>query len=267
MFLAIDIGNTNITFGLFVVKNGETVLGPKKVWRMPTLKGQTSGEYAAALMDMFSHSGFDAKSVKSVGIASVVPSLNSVFKDLAKNYFRKKAFFVNHINNGGLKFAANSNPKETGADRIADAVAAYSLFGGGTVIIDFGTATTFDCVDLKGRYIGGAIAPGPAISAQSLNLNTAQLPHIEMKKTRRAIGKTTVECMQSGLFFGYIGLIKELIARIKKEMKVNRIIATGGLASLMTGEIKEIERVCPDLTLEGIRIIFERQKIRVKIGE
>ena len=252
MFLAIDIGNTNITFGLFEVKNGKTVLGPKKVWRMATLKGQTSNEYAAAFRDI------DAESVKSIGIASVVPSLNPVFKDLVKKCFRKKAFFVNYINNGGLKLAV-LKPKETGADRIANAAAAYSLFGGGTVIIDFGTATTFDCVDLKGRYTGGAIAPGPAISAQSLNLKTAQLPRVEMKKTRRAIGKNTVECMQSGLFFGYIGLIKELIARIKKEMKVNRIIATGGLASLMTSEIKEIKRVCPNLTLEGIRIIFERQ--------
>jgi type III pantothenate kinase len=258
MFLAIDIGNTNITFGVFEIKNGKPVCGPKKIWRMSTAKGQTSDEYATMLMDMFFYSGCDSKLVKHVGVASVVPSLNSVFEDLVKNYFHKKAFFVNHINNGGLKFAT-SNPKETGADRIADAVAAYSLFGGGTVIIDFGTATTFDCVDLKGRYIGGAIAPGPAISAQSLSLKTAQLPQVEMKRPAQVIGKTTVECIQAGLFFGYVGLIKGLIAGIKKEMKVNRIIATGGLAPLMTGEIKEIECDCPDLTLEGIRIIFERR--------
>jgi type III pantothenate kinase len=214
-------------------------------------------------MDMFFYSGCDAKSVKHVGIASVVPSLNSVFEDLVNNYFHKKAFFVNYVNNGGLEFAT-SNPKETGADRIADAVAAYSLFGGGMVIIDFGTATTFDCIDLKGRYIGGAIAPGPAISAQSLSIKTAQLPQVEMKKPRQAIGKNTVECIQSGLFFGYAGLIKELIARVKKEMKVKRIIATGGLAPLMIDEIKEIEFNCPDLTLEGIRIIWERHKSKTK---
>ncbi|MDR2192428.1 MAG: type III pantothenate kinase, partial [Endomicrobium sp.] len=185
MFLAIDIGNTNITLGLFEIKENKPVKSPKKIWRMSTLKGQTSDEYATMLMDMFFYSGYEAKSVKHVAIASVVPSLNAVFEDLVKNYFHKKAFFVSHTNNGGLKFAT-SNPKETGADRIADAVAAYSIFGGGTVIIDFGTATTFDCVDLKGRYIGGAIAPGPAISAQSLSLKTAQLPQVEMKKPKQA---------------------------------------------------------------------------------
>jgi type III pantothenate kinase len=258
MFLAIDIGNTNITLGVFDCKAGKPLQCPKKVWRMSTIKGQTSDEYATMLMDMFFYSGYDAKSVEHVAVASVVPALNSVFEDLVKNYFKQKAFFVNHINNGGLKFST-SNPKETGADRIADAVAAYSLFGGGTVIIDFGTATTFDCVDPKGRYIGGAIAPGPAISAQSLSIKTAQLPQVEMKKPFRAIGKSTVECIQSGLFFGYVGLIKELISRVKKEMKVNRIIATGGLAELISHEIKEIELICPDLTLEGIRIIFMRR--------
>ncbi|MDR3113570.1 MAG: type III pantothenate kinase [Endomicrobium sp.] len=263
MFLAIDIGNTNITLGLFGINDGKTVSGPKRIWRMSTIKGQTSDEYATMLMDMFFYSGYDGKSVKYVGIASVVPSLNSVFEDLVTNYFHKKAFFVNHVNNGGLEFAT-SNPKETGADRIADAVAAYSLFGGGTVIIDFGTATTFDCIDLKGRYIGGAIAPGPMISAQSLSIKTAQLPQVEMKKPQDVIGKNTVECIQSGLFFGYVGLIKELIARIKKEMKVKLIIATGGLAPLMIDEIKEIYLNCPDLTLEGIRIIWERHKGKSK---
>jgi len=265
MFLAIDIGNTNITLGLFEIKKGKPVQKPKKIWRMSTIKGQTSDEYATMLMDMFFYSGYDAKKIKNVGIASVVPSLNAVFEELVKNYFHKKAFFVNHINNGGLKFDT-SNPKETGADRIADAVAAYSIFGGGTVIIDFGTATTFDCIDLKGRYLGGAIAPGPAISAQSLSVKTAQLPQVEMKNPHKAVGKTTVECIQAGLYFGYIGLIKELIARIKKETKVKRVIATGGLAELMIGEIEEIEYNCPDLTLEGIRIIFIRSDKRQRLG-
>ncbi|MDR1942348.1 MAG: type III pantothenate kinase [Endomicrobium sp.] len=263
MFLAIDIGNTNITLGVFDIKNGKLLPVPKKVWRMSTIKGQTSDEYATMMMDMFFYSGYNAKSVAHVAIASVVPSLNSVFEDLVKIYFKKKAFFVTHVNNGGLKFAT-SNPKETGADRIADAVAAYSLFGGGTVIIDFGTATTFDCVDLKGKYIGGAIAPGPAIAAQSLSIKTAQLPQVEMKKPSQTIGKNTVECIQSGLFFGYVGLIKELILRVKKEMKVNRVIATGGLAELISCEIKEIECICPDLTLEGIRIIWEKENKRMK---
>jgi type III pantothenate kinase len=260
MFLALDIGNTNITIGLFDIKDGKTLANPLKVWRMSTLKGQTSDEYATTIMDMFFYSSFDAKKVTSVGIASVVPSLNVVFKDLVKNYFNKEPFFINSVDSGDITFAVE-NPKEVGADRIADAVAAYSMYGGSCIIIDFGTATTFDCIDEKGRYLGGSIAPGPTISAQSLSLKTAQLPQVEMKKTSRAIGTTTVESIQSGLYFGYIGLVKELIYRIKREMEVKHIIATGGLAGLMLGEIKEIESILPNLTLEGIRIIWESAKV------
>lgn len=260
MFLALDIGNTNITIGLFELEKGVPKNKALKVWRMSTSKGQTEDEYGTMLMDMFYYSGFNAKEVSYVAAASVVPSLNTIFEALVKKYFNKSLFFVNYINSGGLKFASG-NPKEAGADRIADAVAAYSLYGGCTIVIDFGTATTFDCIDLKGRYIGGAIAPGPGISAQSLSLKTAQLPQVEMKKPLKSIGSTTVECIQSGLYFGYIGLIKEIITRIKKEMRVNHIVATGGLAELMSGEIKEIESICPDLTLEGIKIIWEKSKL------
>ncbi|MDR3306400.1 MAG: type III pantothenate kinase [Endomicrobium sp.] len=256
MFLALDIGNTNITIGLFDMRNGKVLPGPLKVWRMSTIKEQTSDEYATMLMDMFFYSGVDAKKATSVGIASVVPSLNLIFEDLVRNYFGKEVFFVNHTNSGGIIFAV-ANPREVGADRIAGAVAAYSMYGCGCIIVDFGTATTFDCIDEKGRYRGGAIAPGPVISAQSLNLKTAQLPQVEMKKPPKSIGTTTVECIQSGLYFGYVGLVKELIERMKNEMAVERIIATGGLAGLMLGEIKEIEVILPNLTLEGIRIIWE----------
>jgi type III pantothenate kinase len=257
MFLALDIGNTNITIGLFNIQNGKVLPEPLKVWRMSTTKWQTSDEYATMLMDMFHYSGFDSKKITYAGIASVVPSLNLVFKELVKNYFGKESFFVNSTNTCGITFAV-ANPKEVGADRVADAVAAYSMYGGGCVIIDFGTATTFDCIDEKGRYIGGAIAPGPAISAQTLSLKTAQLPQVEMKKPLKSIGTATVECIQSGLYFGYVGLIRELINRIKSEMEVRHIIATGGLARLMLNDIKEIEVVLPNLTLEGIRIIWEK---------
>ena len=265
MFLAIDIGNTNITLGLFEFEKAKVLPKPKKVWRVSTFKGRTADEYGTILLDMFYYSGFNAKDVQSVAVASVVPGLNGVFEELVGKYFNKKVFFINHINSG-LKFATG-NPKEAGADRIADVVAAYSVYGGGCVVIDFGTATTFDCIDAKGRYMGGSIAPGPAISAQSLSLKTAQLPQVEMKKPAKSIGSSTVECIQSGLYFGYVGLIKEIIRRIKSEMKVNRIIATGGLAELMSGEIKEIQEIAPDLTLEGIRIIWQNaknKKIKVK---
>jgi type III pantothenate kinase len=258
MFLALDIGNTNITVGLFKMEGQNISNNPLKVWRMSTVKVQTSDEYATVLMDMFFYNGIDSKDVKHIAVASVVPSLNVVFEEMAKKYFNKKIFFVNHKNSGGLKFTS-LDKKEVGADRIADVVAAHAMYGGGCIVIDFGTATTFDCIDSKGRYLGGAIAPGPLISAQSLSLKTAQLPQVELKKPLKAIGTTTVECIQAGLYFGYAGLVKEIIKRIKKEMKVNHIIATGGLASLMLNEIDEIEVVLPNLTLEGIRIIWKKK--------
>ncbi|MDR0799986.1 MAG: type III pantothenate kinase [Endomicrobium sp.] len=260
MFLALDIGNTNITVGLFVMKDEKVLPEPLKVWRISTVKERTSDEYATLLMDMFFYDGFDAKQVSNFAIASVVPSLNAVFEELIKKYFGKKTFFVNSKNCGGLVFATG-NSKETGADRIADVVAAYSIYGDSCVVIDFGTAITFDCINSEGIYIGGAIAPGPAILAQLLNLKTEQLPRVEMKRPLKSIGLTTVECMQSGLYFGYAGLVKELIARIKKEMKVKHIIATGGLAGFVFDEIEEIEIILPYLTLAGIRIIWGKSNL------
>jgi type III pantothenate kinase len=260
MFLALDIGNTNITVGLFFMKNDKVLLEPLKVWRMSTVKEQTFDEYATLLINMFFYAGFDIKKISNFAVASVVPSLNSVFEELIEKYFEKKTFFVNSKNCGGLAFAAG-NSKETGADRIANVVAAYSVYRDSCVVIDFGTATTFDCIDSEGIYIGGAIAPGPAISAQLLNLKTEQLPCVEMKKPLKSIGLTTIECMQSGLYFGYAGLVKGLIARIKKEMKVKHIIATGGLAGLMFDEIEEIEIILPYLTLMGIRIVWGKSNL------
>jgi type III pantothenate kinase len=260
MFLALDIGNTNITVGLFVMEDDKVLPEPLKVWKVSTAKEQTSDEYATLLMNMFFYAGFDVKKISNFAVASVVPSLNAVFEELIEKYFGKKAFFVNQKNCGGLVFEVG-NSKETGADRIANVVAAYSVYGDSCVIIDFGTATTFDCINSEGIYIGGVIAPGPAISAQLLNLKIEQLPRIEMKKPLKSIGLTTVECMQSGLYFGYTGLVKGLIARIKKEMKVKHIIATGGLAGFMFDEIEEIEVILPYLTLEGIRIICEKSNL------
>ncbi|MDR2860848.1 MAG: type III pantothenate kinase [Elusimicrobiota bacterium] len=261
MLLVFDIGNTNITIGIFDIKDLKTSSKAKKVWRISTIKSQTADEYAVILMDMFYYSGIKSEDIKWVAAASVVPSLNYSFKELSEKYLGKKLFFVNSENCAGLKFAVKSK-KQVGADRIANSVAAFNMFGGGIIVIDFGTATTFDCIDLKGRYLGGAIALGPAKSAQALSLKTAQLPHVETKKVLKAIGVTTEECIQAGLYFGYIGLIKEILERSKKEMKVNHIIATGGLADMISGEIKDIEQVCPDLTLNGIRLIWEKSRRR-----
>jgi type III pantothenate kinase len=262
MFLALDIGNTNITAGLFAIKDEKVLPEPLKVWRISTVKEQTSNKYAMLFMNMFFYAGFDAKKISNFAVASVVPSLNAVFEEFIKKYFGKKIFFVNQKNCGDLVFALG-NSKEAGADRIANVVAAYSVYSDSCIVIDFGTATTFDCVSSEGIYIGGAIAPGLAISAQLLNLKTEQLPRIEIKKPLKSIGLTTVECMQSGLYFGYIGLVKELIVRIKSEIEVKHVIATGGLAGLVFDEIKEIEIILPYLTLMGIRIIWGKSNLNI----
>jgi type III pantothenate kinase len=256
MLIVFDIGNTNITIGLF---DKTTATEPLKVWRLLTLKGRTADEYGVFIINIFNQSFINIQDIKAVAIASVVPSLNSVFETLSKQLIGKKAFFINYKNSGGLKIKLQ-NPQELGADRIANAAAAFSIFGGGCIVIDFGTATTFDCIDLKGRYIGGAIALGPNLAAQALSLRTAQLPLVEMKKPQKAIGSSTVECIQAGLYYGYIGLIKEILTRTKKEMKVRHIIATGGLAQIMSDAIEEIEEVHPNLTLQGIKIVWEKSK-------
>jgi len=264
MFLALDIGNTNITVGLFGKKGGKTLSGPLKVWRMSTREKQTSDEYAVMLMNMFFYSGFDPKNIDNIAAASVVPPLNFVFEKLFKRYFDREVFFVNSENCGKIVFSAG-NSKETGADRIANAAAAHSFYSGNCIVVDFGTATTFDCINYKGEYLGGAIILGPGELARLLNLKTSQLPYVDIKKPLKSIGSNTAECIQSGIYFGYIGLVKELIARMKKEMRFKHVIATGGLAGLISSEIKEIEIVLPALTLEGIRIIWESSSKYSKI--
>ncbi|MDR1784255.1 MAG: type III pantothenate kinase [Endomicrobium sp.] len=258
MFLALDVGNTNITVGLFGTRDGKVLPGPLKIWRMFTRKRWTSDEYAVMLINMLFYSGFDAKEVTNIAVSSVIPQLNDVFRELFKKYFDKEIFFVSCDNCGGLVFSAE-NSKETGADRIANVVAAYSFYNEeeGCIVVDFGTATTFDCINCTGEYLGGAIVMGPSILMQSLSLKTSQLPNIvEIKKPLRSVGFSTFECIQSGTYFGYVGLVKELIIRMKKEVKVKHVIATGGLAGLISNDVKEIETVLPDLTLEGIRIIW-----------
>ncbi|MDR3071582.1 MAG: type III pantothenate kinase [Endomicrobium sp.] len=257
--LAVDIGNTNITIGLFDIDKKRSACNPLKIWRLSTLEVRTADEYAITLINMLFYFGVDINKIKDVAIASVVPSLNVVFEELAKKYFGTNPCFINYKNSGGLVFAVK-NPEEVGADRIANVVAAYRAYSCSCLVIDFGTATTFDCVNSKGEYVGGAIAPGSTMSAQALSLKTAQLPYVKMEKPMKSIGTTTIESMQSGLYFGYIGLVNELITRIKKEMEVKRIIATGGLVEPISNEIKEIEFVLPNLTLEGILAIWQKIK-------
>ncbi|MCX5777882.1 MAG: type III pantothenate kinase [Elusimicrobia bacterium] len=257
MLLAIDIGNTNITIGIFQQGRGCYIKGPVKIWRLSTDKNRTAEEYGISLLDLFHYSGIDPEKISGVAAGSVVPSLDGIFADIATTYFHKKIFFVTGATATMLKMRF-PNPGEVGADRLCDAVAANAFFGCPSIVIDFGTATTFDCIDATGAYRGGAIAPGPGISAESLAARTAKLPRVDMVKPAKAIGTSTVESIQSGLYFGYVGLVKEILKRLTAELGgTPAVIATGGLAGLIVPEIKEVKKIVPELTLEGIRLIFE----------
>jgi len=252
MLLAIDVGNTNITVGVF--KGKELV----EHWELKSESEKTSDEYAVALTGFFSLAGFDVQNIDAVIISSVVPPLTPDFQRLSHDLCHVKPLIVGPGLKTGMPILYE-NPAEVGADRIVLSVAAYAKFGGACIVVDFGTATTFDAVSSKGEYLGGAIAPGIKISAEALYLKTAKLPRIEIKKPEKAVGRSTEASMQSGVYFGYIGLITNIIEKISSELRgAVRVIATGGFASLFYEEIESIGSYEPYLVLEGLRIIYER---------
>jgi type III pantothenate kinase len=254
MLLAFDIGNTTVAIGVF----RETKL--VKSWKIKTDREKTSDEYGAVLLDLFQVSEVQPKKIEAAIISSVVPPLTPVIQDTCRDFFGPEALVVGPGLRTGMPILYE-NPLEVGADRIAAAVAAFQKHGGPAIIVDFGTATTFDAISAKGEYLGGAIAPGIQISAEALYLKTARLPRIEIRKPKRAVGRTTVSSMQSGLYFGYIGLVTNIINEIQKEFGTSaKVIATGGFGSQMTPEVPAINVYEPDLVLEGLRIIFERNR-------
>ena len=252
MLLAFDVGNTTIAIGLF---RGRKLV---KSWKMKTDSEKTGDEYGALLLNLMQVAGFAPGKVTGAIISSVVPPLTSAIEEMCRVYFATTARVVGPGLKTGMPILYE-NPLEVGADRITAAVAAFEKYGGPVIVLDFGTATTFDAVSAKGEYLGGAIAPGIRISAEALYLKTAKLPRIEIRKPKRAIGRTTVSSMQSGLYFGYIGLVTRTIAEIRKELgKTAKVISTGGFGSQVAAEVPEIEAHEPDLVLEGLRIIHER---------
>jgi type III pantothenate kinase len=254
MLLAVDIGNTTIDLGVFEEKS------LLQHWKVKSEREKTCDEYEVTLLNLFSFSGLEVKKIKSVLLSSVVPPLTPVFEDLSQKMFGVKALVVGPGLRTGMAILYE-NPLEVGADRVVAAVAAFEKHGGPCIVVDFGTATTFDAVSLQGEYIGGSIAPGVQISAEALYLKTARLPRIEIKKPKKAIGRTTVSSMQSGLYFGYIGLVSNIIEEIKKELgKEAKVVSTGGFAAQISSEIKAIDFYEPNLVLEGLRIIYERNK-------
>ncbi len=252
MLLAFDVGNTTIAIGLF---RGRKLV---KSWKIKTDSEKTGDEYGALLLNLMQVAGLAPGKVSGAIISSVVPPLTSAIEEMCRTYFAVTARVVGPGLKTGMPILYE-NPLEVGADRITAAVAAFEKYGGPVIVLDFGTATTFDAVSAKGEYLGGAIAPGIRISAEALYLKTAKLPRIEIRKPKRAIGRTTVSSMQSGLYFGYIGLVTRTIAEIRKELGKNaKVISTGGFGSQVAAEVPEIEAHEPDLVLEGLRIIHER---------
>jgi len=254
MLLAFDVGNTTIAIGLF---RGRTLV---KSWKIRTDSDKTGDEYGSILLHLMQVAGLKAGEVSGAIVSSVVPPLTPVIEEVCRSYFGQKALVVGPGLKTGMPILYE-NPLEVGADRITAAVAAYEKYGGPAIVVDFGTATTFDAVSAKGEYLGGAIAPGIQIAAEALTLKTARLPRIEILKPKRAIGRTTVSSMQSGLYFGYIGLVTNTIREIRKELgEAARVVATGGFGGQIASELPAIEAYEPDLVLEGLRIIYERNR-------
>jgi len=254
MLLAFDVGNTTIAIGLF--RGRELV----KSWKVSTDGGKTGDEYGVLVLDLMRVAGLDPGKVTGAIVSSVVPPLTPVIEGVCRNGFGATPLVVGPGLKTGMPILYE-NPLEVGADRITASVAAFERFGGPLIVLDFGTATTFDAVSAQGEYLGGAIAPGIQIAAEALYLKTARLPRIEIRKPKRAIGRTTVSSMQSGLYFGYIGLVTNTIGEIRKELGGKaRVVATGGFGGQIVPEIPEIEAYEPDLVLEGLRIIHERNR-------
>jgi len=252
MLLAVDIGNTTIEVGAFEEKK------LIQHWQIRSEKEKTCDEYKVLLLNLFSISSVDISRVEGVIISSVVPPLTPVFRNLSQSLFRVKALVVGPGLKTGIPILYE-NPLEVGADRIVGAAAAYAKYGGPSIVVDFGTATTFDAISGEGEYLGGAIAPGIQISAEALYLRTAKLPRVEIAKPKKAIGRTTTSSMHSGLYYGYIGLVSKIIEVMSLELGRNvTVIATGGYSSLIGGEIEAIAHSEPFLVLEGLRLLFEK---------
>ncbi len=254
MLLVIDIGNTNT--GLGVYKGTDLV----EHWRLETDKKRTSDEYGIMLVSLLGTKGIQPGRIQGCIMCSVVPSLTTVFEEMARRYLHQTIINVVPGFKTGMPILTD-NPREVGADRIVNAVAAFETFRRGCIIVDFGTATTFDCVSPRGEYLGGAIAPGFHISAEALFRETSKLPRVEVARPRRAIGKNTVASMQSGIYYGYIGLVDETVRRISAELTFEpKVISTGGIARLFENESTVIEEVDELLTLRGLRILYERNR-------
>jgi len=251
VLLAIDVGNTNTVLGVF---EGSSL---RHQWRVETSQSRTYDEYGILFTQLFAGSGLDPAKVDAIAVASVVPALAFTLEQMAQRYFGKKPVFIGPGVKTGMPILYD-DPREVGADRVVNAVAAYARWKTGLVVVDFGTATTFDAVSPRGEYLGGAICPGVSISMEALFTHAAKLPRVEFARPPHVVGKNTVASIQSGLVFGYVGLVDGICARMQDELGFPvKVVATGGLAPLVAGLSRAISEVDEHLTLEGLRLVYE----------
>jgi type III pantothenate kinase len=256
LLLTVDMSNTGIKFGIYPL-HSETL---RARWRIATDREKTSDEYAMLLAELLRHAGLRLEAISDMILASVVPALTPVFKELAVRYLGREPIVVTHQMDLGVRLLVD-NPWETGTDRIMSVLAAHSVYGGPAIVIQFGTATSFDCVSAEGDFLGGAIAPGLGISAEALARSASRLYQVELVPPPSALGKNTIECMQSGIVYGHIGLVEGLVARLRREMPGGeraKVIAHGGLAELIARATPSIDVVDPNLILTGLRLAYDR---------